>query len=361
MRTLPAALVIAAALHAGAMAYVQEHRRHAPAPTPAHPAEDAITDVVLLDDREPEVPIDRGAKPRATLRAASPGDDHTPVAPAPRDTLRPPPLSHPPRAPATHAGGPARLAATTAPALAPAAGEAPAPGEPPAHSRYMTMRQPELEHGLPQGFVDDFLSRSPAPAGDAEAATLAKAEHDPELHPSGGGTYTSDHETFTAHVARDGTVHFDDKPDVGDFHFAGIGFAGRMSVDDWIMRRTTGQDPYSSAKRQWLDKTRDERAAIARMHRTEDLERAPELMQQNLVAMWQRVRDPAARREALFELWDECAEGEGVAGAAGERARAMVIGWIGSHLPRGQPGAFSADEIARLDARRASKQHFAPY
>jgi hypothetical protein len=39
----------------------------------------------------------------------------------------------------------------------------------------------------------------------------------------------------------------------------------------------------------------------------------------------------------------------------------MVIGWIRAHLPAGEPGAFSADDIAALDAHRASRQHFAPY
>jgi hypothetical protein len=95
--------------------------------------------------------------------------------------------------------------------------------------------------------------------------------------------------------------------------------------------------------------------------RTQQLVRSAELMRRTLEQLWARVADPAARRTALFELWDDCDEGSGDRGAAGERARAMVLGWIGAHLPRGGAGAYTDEEIRRLDARRASKQPFAPY
>jgi hypothetical protein len=120
-------------------------------------------------------------------------------------------------------------------------------------------------------------------------------------------------------------------------------------------------DPYASRKLKLLDDTRAERVESGGAYRAAQLERSAQLMARNLEALWRATADPAARREVLFELWDECAEGEGPAGAAGARARAMVIGWIGTHLPKGQPGAFSDEDIARLDARRSSKQHFAPY
>jgi len=85
------------------------------------------------------------------------------------------------------------------------------------------------------------------------------------------------------------------------------------------------------------------------------------MMRHNLERLWASTRDPAARRRALFELWDECGEGSGPLGEAGDRARGQVIGWIAAHLPSGSADAFTAEEIASLDARRSSKQHFAPY
>jgi hypothetical protein len=84
-------------------------------------------------------------------------------------------------------------------------------------------------------------------------------------------------------------------------------------------------------------------------------------MRQNLERLWASTRDPAARRRALFELWDECGEGSGPLGEAGQSARGQVIGWIAVHLPAGSADAFTAGEIASLDAHRSSKQHFAPY
>ena len=145
----------------------------------------------------------------------------------------------------------------------------------------------------------------------------------------------------------------------GDATIIGI-LGGRLDLTSYLHRKKIG-DPYAARKMRMLDATRAERVETGAAHRAAQLERSAELMARNLEALWRATADPAARREALFELWDECAEGDGPQGAAGERSRAMVIGWIGTHLPKGQPGAYSADDLARLDAKRSSKQHFAPY
>jgi len=136
---------------------------------------------------------------------------------------------------------------------------------------------------------------------------------------------------------------------------------GRADITGYLQRKLVGSDPYAARKMAMLDATRAERIETGAAHRAAQLGHSAESMARNLEALWRATTDPAARRQALFELWDECAEGDDPAGAAGVRARAMVIGWIGAHLPRGEPGAFSADDIAALDARRSSRQHFAPY
>jgi hypothetical protein len=127
------------------------------------------------------------------------------------------------------------------------------------------------------------------------------------------------------------------------------------------MRKAGVGDPYQARKRALLDSTRAERAERGGAFRAEQLAKSAEIMRGNLEQLWRATSDPAARREALFQLWDECVEGDGAQGEAGTRARAQVIGWIRARLPAGGPGAFTTAEIVALDARRASTQHFCPY
>jgi hypothetical protein len=131
---------------------------------------------------------------------------------------------------------------------------------------------------------------------------------------------------------------------------------GNADITAWLHRRFVG-DPYASRKLKLLDTTREARAQIGADHRSEQRDRASELAQRNIDALWKATSDLGERKAALFALWDECIEADNPDGEAGDRARAIVIGWIRAKLP----GAFTADEIAKLDASRTSKQHFVPY
>jgi hypothetical protein len=135
---------------------------------------------------------------------------------------------------------------------------------------------------------------------------------------------------------------------------------GNFNITDYLMRKTVG-DPYSSRKLELLDRTRDERAEMGEKHAREDLARSAEFTRRNLEALWRSTSDPAARKAALFAMWDECSEAEGAVGEAGQRARLVVIGWLRAKLPAGSHDAFTAGEIAHFDGKRSSKQHFAPY
>jgi hypothetical protein len=64
---------------------------------------------------------------------------------------------------------------------------------------------------------------------------------------------------------------------------------------------------------------------------------------------------------AVFELWDDCSEEPGSLGEAGTRARAQVIGWIRARMPADSAAAYSAAELDELNARRRSRERFAPY
>lgn len=135
---------------------------------------------------------------------------------------------------------------------------------------------------------------------------------------------------------------------------------GKADLTAWLHRKFIG-DPYASRKLKLLDTTREARAQIGASHRSEQRDRASELAQRNLDALWKATTDLAERKAALFALWDECSEEENKDGEAGARARAIVIGWIRAKLPAGSPSAFTSDEIAKLDASRTSREHFAPY
>ena len=136
---------------------------------------------------------------------------------------------------------------------------------------------------------------------------------------------------------------------------------GKLDLTSALMRAVGVGDAYASRKRKLLDDTRAERAELGAQHRAEDLARAGERMQRNLEVLWRTISDAAERRDALFALWDECDEGDGTLGEAGQRARLLVVGWIRAKLPSGSPDAFTTDEIARRSAQRRSIQPFAPY
>jgi hypothetical protein len=133
---------------------------------------------------------------------------------------------------------------------------------------------------------------------------------------------------------------------------------GPADITAYLHRKYVG-DPYASRKLKLLDDTRDERVARGAAFRDQQLVRSAELINRNIARAAQLTGHE--RRIALFELWDECSEGDDVEGHAGQRARAQVIGWIRAHLPKGSADAFTDEEIAELAARRTSHQPFEPY
>ena len=174
-----------------------------------------------------------------------------------------------------------------------------------------------------------------------------------ELVAQKDGTYRTNKDTFTAHVGRDGKVRFDDKSNLRV-----EGLSGRFDTTDWLMRRY-GMDPYASAKLAFLDRTRDQRAEIAKVDRRERLGQSVGLMQRNLERVWATSAEVDARKRAVFELWDECEEqGDEDVKEATEQARGMLVRWVQTKL-RGAD-AFTEEELARLNARRTSKAVFAP-
>ncbi|HWU90233.1 MAG TPA: hypothetical protein VN253_23375, partial [Kofleriaceae bacterium] len=228
-----------------------------------------------------------------------------------------------------------------------------------------------------------------------------------QLHESGGGSYRSDQGPFTAKIAPDGSVTLKDRQNfqfglrpptpksiakgVTQWYYSDKGpdgkrgerslensvggstdaddrskavivpvIGGGFDLTDAFMRRK-GADPYASKKLAFLDSTRDERVQIGSQHRAQQLVLTPQIVQKHLDRAF-LLADARARREALFELWDEVAEtGDDKLVEAGRAARKLIIGVIRARLPAGGPDAYTADELAALNRRRQSKAPFAPY
>jgi hypothetical protein len=365
MRILATALAISAVVHGAAIAWVQawpdpkpEQRKLVTlAPIEVMPAtapQTTLTEVTLLDDNSVVTPA-RVASSRSNTRR-----------------------------------GKAQQQITTGHSTT--VETAPTVETPPPRSKLMTMRHPTIERGPSADFWAKFEAntkplRPKEIAGEQLSAEVAAAEghlsnpdwianaspgavlaererlvqkryeqSTAELQPDGEGT-KAEHHTFKARFNPDGTVKsLSDKKNLRVY-----GLWGEFDVTDAMMR-SKGIDPYSSYKLRVLDDTRDERAAIGKRYRTQQLARSKQHVQKNLARLWSSTHDVKERKQGVFELWDDCAEtGSEELIAGGASAREYVVGFIRSKFPAGSADAFTATELARLNKQKKSTALFAPY
>jgi hypothetical protein len=367
-----AAILASIALHGVAIAWVQT--RPAPAPDPVSAAPKPTIEIL------PPTP----APPEPVAVVLLEGDTVVPQAPSERVT--PPSIAAVDR-PSTV--GPKTEAAAT---VTPSQPEPPRDRHP-----MMTMRQkdrqpaPPIDSGVSADFIDTFLknSRPLAPKDNpteqlqsdlataesylknkgwvanatgeqvammrATASQLRDELYNRELQPDGTGR-KSEHKTFKIKVAADGSATIHDKANVQR-----KGLGATFDVTDGLMR-SHGIDPYSSYKLKILDETREERVAMGKQHRTQQLAMSAVHMKKNLERLWSMTSDIEKRKQGVFELWDDCAEtGAEELVVGGRSARAYVVGFIRTKLPAGSELAFSSDEIERLNRQRKSQATFAPY
>ncbi len=387
VRKLPVGLGISVAVHLTAVAWLATAgtKRVPPAPHPAlvqveivQPAEPEPMVIALLDEpavtpqiTPPTPPPVVATRARTRPDAPTAAEIRTGVTPAGVEVVAPGPEPRP----STASAGP--------------------------RSRFLTMRGPKIERGVSQAWVDDLVARSKPLAPEVVASG--------ELAPSGGGRFRSEQGTFRVDVDRDGSAQIKDaanlhvglalprlrdvgnalskwaedpygdtgadkRQELGEYKSAGDDtkataskvtgvplLAGGFDVTDALMRRH-GQDPYASKKLKVLDATRDERVQIGAKYRRDQLGQAPQMMKAAVDQLWGSGLDVAAKKRALFELWDDCAEaGVPELVEAGQRARAFLVGFVNARLPAGSASAFSRDELAELNAHRRSRIVFAPY
>jgi hypothetical protein len=165
-------------------------------------------------------------------------------------------------------------------------------------------------------------------------------------------------------IEEDGQIHFKDAKSVavtkhpfasGENRILGIG--GPLEMTDMLMH-LAGQDPYAAGKRKLADETREQRLCMAR--RTQHAREAQALFElsTNVRAIAERKDwSPEKRRQALFDIWDECEDGSDYAAMA----RATITALIRQAFPEGSPLAYQPHELLALNERRTSSNKFAPY
>lgn len=217
----------------------------------------------------------------------------------------------------------------------------------------------------------------PAPVETPSIETLA-AQAGLQRDPSGSGlwVFRDEQAAFTARFRPDGSVRFDAAPPKakpggwardGDQPPTGIPLPG---PGDWAPRG----DSDASAKRDLLERTRPFRIALAT--RTFEARARARLdgLEAELQTIWNGPKPAAARRAALFELWDDlddrpAADADDPAAAAldevrltsVEKARDHIESFIRRVAPAGSPQAFTAAELKAFGARQQSARPFDPY
>lgn len=348
-------------------------------PPPTPPEERAPR--TAPEERAPTEPRDRPQRRRDRAEPAAIETGHRPTPVSPGGETAP--------GPGTPAPGPG------------------APGEPGRRSPLLSMRDGETRKNVFKGLkgTELFDSIDHVPAG---TNAVREVESTGLLDPAGGGSYRSNLGPVSATVAPDGSVSLRDNPNVSvrlavprpkqvgrgvaDWYESDKGPDGKRgkqtladkvngSIDEEdrsqaivvpvlggsfdttdALMRAKGIDPYAAMKLKYLDSTRDERAQIGAKYRADQLDQTSLIMKKNLDRLWATVHDPAARKQALFELWDEVVErGDAKVVAAGAAARRLVIGFIRARLPAGSPEAYTTDELAAFNRKKQSQSEFAPY
>jgi hypothetical protein len=189
--------------------------------------------------------------------------------------------------------------------------------------------------------------------------------------------YRDPHGRFVATLRSDGRVDFKNKGAKASWTQIGMGGPGDL------ISAAAGQDPYARIKAKLLEATFEMRLGMAVTFQKQQIDKRLSRLGGELDKIWaDQGRDLGARKELLFQRWDECDEPEDGASAtaelpgfgpvenselddarqdAGTSARRLIEKFIREHAPKGGAEAFTAAEIAEMNRRRASKQKFSPY
>jgi hypothetical protein len=212
--------------------------------------------------------------------------------------------------------------------------------------------------GGPAGTFGSAPKKPWKPRGDAGDPILGKLADEKEerfpLKLENDG-YHYDGPSFSAKIAMDGRVTFDDHS-IRDFK----GLSGGFDLTD-IAMKNHHQDPYRYEKEKFMENTNKLRTELTTRARRDRLESSLAALPGHLEQIWSDASHSAReRRGVLYAMWREASGSDDEVGAAGKKARATIEAFIRDRLPEGSENAFTDDELRRFNAR-AGAVKFEPY
>ena len=193
------------------------------------------------------------------------------------------------------------------------------------------------------------------------------------LQPKPSGGYRAVTDQFTAFVAADGAVTFEDKPRLPGVavipalvlgallenpdehrrfpqdHAKQVASRPNLLLADDDLR----DDPHHAKKMQFIDMTAHFREGLQRRNDTGALR----AFRRTVEAAASDIKlPPRQRRQNLYELWAECDDSE-----RGAPAREVVESAARRHFPPGSAQAFTPDELARWNRSVSAGPRFDPY
>jgi hypothetical protein len=219
--------------------------------------------------------------------------------------------------------------------------------------------QPGGGHGDGTGTLGGQASRKPwKPRGDAGDPLLGKlADEKQDRFPltlEGDGYHYSG-PSFSARIAMDGRVSFDEHS-IRDFK----GLSGGFDITD-IAMRAKKQDPYRYEKEKFMELTTKLRGELSARAQRDRLEASLSSLPTHLDTVWSDTTLSAKdRRRILYQMWREASGNDVDLGPAAKKARTTIEAFIRDRLPAGTADAFSDEELHKVNAR-AGAPKFDPY
>lgn len=177
-----------------------------------------------------------------------------------------------------------------------------------------------------------------------------------ELIPVKGGGFRAETRNFIAHIAKDGTLRFENRFPIG------FQKGGTFSFDlTDLITRGKNQDPYYSEKRRFVDFSEEKRAELRRKWAQESSEKGLATLEDQLSTIWQSSKSAALRRREIYDKWADCSDGSAGEDGMGRKGRRAIEAFIRTHLPQGSSDAYTSDELSHIAGERGSLPPFDPY